>query len=101
MIYKFKSKATGDLIMMGPNGDQVMRIVGREPQPTGIFEVKDMPALIAALERAVAEEAAAQAAQDEDDGAAQRRVSLRQRVWPLVEMLRRAHAAGEAVVWGV
>ena len=28
-------------------------------------------------------------------------VVLRQRLWPLVEMLRRAHAAGEPVVWGV
>jgi len=30
MLYKFKSKATGDLIMMQPSGDQVLRIVGRE-----------------------------------------------------------------------
>ena len=26
MIYKFKSKAAGDVIMMGPTGDQVLRI---------------------------------------------------------------------------
>ncbi len=105
MIYKFKSKATGDLIMLGANGDQVMRIVGREPQPQGIFEVRDQPAVIAALERAVAEETAAlearQGANDDDDSAAPRGVSLRQRVWPLVEMLRRAHQAEEPVVWGV
>lgn len=100
MIYKFKSKATGDLILLGPNGDQVMRIVGREPQPRGIFEPKDMPALIAALEAAVAAEAA-DAPDDDEDAAAARRVSLRQRVWPLVEMLRRAQAADEPVVWGV
>lgn len=107
MIYKFKSKATGDLIMLGPNGDQVMRLVGREPLPQGIFEVSDQPAVLAALERAVAEEAAVEAqktqraAEEGDDGDAPRGVSLRQRVWPLVEMLRRAHAAQEPVVWGV
>ena len=28
-------------------------------------------------------------------------VGLRQRLWPMVEMLRRAHAPGEPVVWGV
>ena len=28
MIYKFKSKAAGDVIMMGPSGDQVLRIIG-------------------------------------------------------------------------
>ena len=31
MIYKFKSKATADLIVMGPVGDNLLRIVGREP----------------------------------------------------------------------
>ena len=54
MLYKFKSKAAGDVIMLGPNGDQVMRIVGRDPAPRGIFEVAHMSALIAALEAAVA-----------------------------------------------
>jgi hypothetical protein len=27
-------------------------------------------------------------------------VSLRRRVWPLVDMLRRCHAAREVIVWG-
>ena len=26
MLYKFKSKAAGDLIMMGPSGDEILRI---------------------------------------------------------------------------
>ena len=53
MIYKFKSKAAGDVIMLGPNGDQVMRLLGREPAPQGIFEAAGMPAVMAALEAAV------------------------------------------------
>jgi hypothetical protein len=28
-------------------------------------------------------------------------VGLKQRVWPMVEMMKRAHAAGEPIVWGV
>ena len=28
-------------------------------------------------------------------------VSLRQRAWPMVEMMKRAHAAGKEIVWGV
>ena len=39
MLYKFRSKAAGDVIMLGPNGDQVLRIVGRDPSSKGIFEV--------------------------------------------------------------
>lgn len=99
MIYKFKSKACGDLIMLGPQGDQLLRLLGREPAAKGIIDVAAMPAALAALEAAVA---AAQQPPDDDDGpGADPAVSLRQRVWPMVEMLRQAHAAGQPVVWGV
>lgn len=103
MIYKFKSKAAGDVIMMGPSGDQVLRILGKEPAPKGIVEPADMPAAIAALEKAVLDEEAARK-DAEAEGEASRKgdgISLRQRAWPLVEMMKRAHAAGEPIVWGV
>jgi len=101
-MYKFKSKATGDLIMLGPNGDQLMRLIGREPALKGIIEVAAMPDVIRLLEAAVAEEEAArQADGDRDETAAERRVGLRQRVWPMVEMLKRAHRAAQPVIWGV
>ena len=96
MIYKFKSPATGDVIMLGPHGDQLLRLLGREPAAKGIIETNAMPAAIAALQAAV----------DADEGPAEeeegkpRPVALRQRVWPMIEMLRRAHAAGEPVTWG-
>jgi hypothetical protein len=105
MLYKFKSKAAADLIMLGEQGDELLRMVGREPSAQGIFEVTALPAVIAALEAAVArsEQAPAAAAdKGEDDGhAGARAVSLRQRAWPLRELLRRAHEAQQVVVWGV
>lgn len=100
MIYKFKSAATGDLIMLGAHGDQMLRLLGREPAPRGIIEVADMPAASAALLAAIARDEAPGAA-DEDDEVAQPAVGLRQRLWPMIEMLRRAQAADAAVVWGV
>ena len=101
MLYKFRSKAAGDVIMLGPNGDQVMRLIGREPAAQGIFEVEHMPQVIAALEQAVAaDEAARQPERDDDKPGKGDGVSLRQRVWPLVEMLRRCHAAREVITWG-
>jgi Domain of unknown function (DUF1840) len=108
MLYKFKSKAAGDVIMLGPNGDQVLRLVGREPAPRGIFEVAAMPGLIAALEAAVVADDAAREPRDDDTpderegpaGQGGDGVSLRRRVWPLVDMLRRCHAAREVIVWG-
>jgi Domain of unknown function (DUF1840) len=109
MTYKFKSKATGDTIMLGPNGDQMLRLLGREPAPKGIIEVAAMAAAIAALQAAVAADDAARAGRadaDEGDGdeavaCARDPVSLRSRLWPMVDMLKRALAAGEPVVWGV
>ncbi len=105
MIYKFKSKAAADLIVMGPVGDNLLRIVGREPAAKGIIEVGALPAAIAALEAAVAAEEAARAqvaARDEpDESAGGDNVSLRQRAWPLLEMMRRSQREGADIVWGV
>ena len=89
-IYKFKSKVTGDLIMLAPHGNQVMTILGREPAAQGIIEA----------EAPAAAETGESGATEEDGGGA-RAVALRQRLWPMMEMLRRAHAAGVPVVWGV
>jgi hypothetical protein len=54
MIYKFKSKASGDLVMLGPHGDRLLRLLGREPAAQGIIEPSAMPQAIAALEAAIA-----------------------------------------------
>lgn len=96
MIYKFKSAATGELIMLGAHGDQMLRLLDREPATRGIIEVADMPAASAALLGAIAKEEAPPEEQD----AVQPGVGLRQRLWPMIEMLRRAHEADAAVVWG-
>lgn len=102
MIYKFKSKAAGDVIMLGPNGDQILRVMGREPAPKGIIEPADMAGAIAAIEAAIAAEEAPADDEDGDDAKqGPRAVSLRQRAWPLVEMMKRAQAANEPIVWGV
>lgn len=96
MIYKFKSKATGDLIMLQAHAEQMLRLIGREPSTRGIIEVDAMPAAIAALEAAIA--ADEPTAEDEGQEAP---VALRQRLWPIVEMLRQALKASQPVVWGV
>ena len=104
MIYKFKSKATGDVIMLGPNGDQLLRLLGREPAARGIFEVAALPAARQLIEQALAQaDAAAREAQQGggDDELTREAVGLRQRVWPMLQMIERAEAAREPIVWGV
>jgi hypothetical protein len=106
MLYKFKSKSGSDVIMMGPNGDEVLRLIGKQPAPQGIIEPGDMPAAMAAIEQAVlAEEAAREQAEAEARAegrtlAAREGVSLRQRAWPLVDLMKRAHPADHDIVWG-
>ena len=105
MLYKFKSKAAGDVIMLKPAGDHVLRIVGKEPGPRGIVTVAELPTAIAALEAAIHEAPQAPPHETTKDGdavaAADERVSLRQRAWPLVEMMKEALAGKADVVWGV
>jgi len=107
MLYKFKSKAAGDLIMLEPNGRRVLEIIGKSAQPKGIILPEQMPAAIAALEAAIAhEEAQRKAAADEarvegEPLHAFEGISLRQRAVPFLDMLRRCEQAGQEVVWGV
>lgn len=105
MIYKFKSKAAGDVIMLAPGGDAVLRIIGKEPAAKGIIETADMPAAMKAIEQAVAADEAARKRPPSDDDEAKPGkgdgVTLRQRAWPLLEMMKRSHAAGEPILWGV
>lgn len=101
MIYKFRCKAAGDVIMLGPNGDQMLRLLGREPAAKGIVEPPVMADAIARLQAAVEADDAARA---DGRGEAQQgppKVPLRARLWPMVEMFKRALAADEPVVWGV
>jgi regulator of protease activity HflC (stomatin/prohibitin superfamily) len=107
MLYKFKSKAAGDLIMLEPNGRRVLEIIGKDPGPKGIIEPPQMASAIAALEQAIArEEAEHQAAIDEAKAKGQvpprfDAVSLRQRAVPFIDMLRRCEKEGKEIVWGV
>jgi len=107
MLYKFKSKAAGDVIMLAASGDRVLRILGRDPAATGILEVAAMPAAMQAIEAAVAQDelerqqAEAEAAAEGKSLPPREAVTLRQRAWPLLEMIRRSHAAGADIVWGV
>ena len=108
MLYKFKSRATADLIMLEANGRQVLEVIGKSPDDEhGIITVDQIPAAIAALEAAAQEDAAKRSAKPEDeaegqdDAAAtnQDSVGLSQRIAPFVDMLRRSAAEGKEVVW--
>lgn len=98
MLYKFKSKDYGDVIMLEPDGRRVLEIIGKDAGPQGIILPEQMPAAIEALQAAIVEEERAEkeAGVVQGDGP-----GLRQRALPFIELLQRNHRAGHEVVWGV
>ena len=111
MLYKFKSKATSDLIMLGPDAQRLLKLMGSDAAPKGIFTVDHQPQVIAALEAAIAQDEArmadlraqrqAEEGADEAGNVTSEAVSLKRRAQPLLDMLRRSCAAQADVVWGV
>jgi hypothetical protein len=110
MLYEFKSRATGTVVMTGPVAEQVLAIVGKAPGPQGIFTVEQMGPAIAALQAAVERERTERESDprdadrhrdDEDEADRTPSISLAQRAWPLMDMLRAARAADQVVTWGI
>lgn len=123
MIYEFKSRATGTVIMTKPVAEWILQIIGKAPGRTGIITVEQMPGAVDALNRAIeqekeelraerrAMETAGQrptddAAAADDDGKADTDadpypISLAQRAFPFIDLLKEAHRAGKDITWGV
>lgn len=107
MLYCFKSKAAADVIMMADSAEAVLRLMGRDPAPQGILEAAALPGYIQQLEAGVAEDEAQFQRQVEEAEAAgeppprRHGVTLRQRAWPLRDMMQRSLKYSADVVWGV
>jgi cyclopropane-fatty-acyl-phospholipid synthase len=117
MLFEFKSRATGSVVMTADVGKKVLPLIGKTPEPKGIITVSQMPAAIAALESACnRENLLAAAARDKTKGTAPPQdqnaaaddpeddphlIGICQRVYPLIEMLKKAHTAGKDITWGV
>jgi hypothetical protein len=117
MLYEFKSKATGNLIMTQSVGDQVLDLIGKRSN-VGVITVLEMPMIIQTLQAAITRSRAEQAADAAFDKAVsaadksrdggsddyqerQPNVTLAQRLVPFIEMLERSHKEEKDVVWGV
>ena len=103
MLYRFKSKNMGDVIMLEASGRQVLEIIGKDTGSPGIILPGQMPAAIQALEAAIALEESNDVEIDDEDGHGNKSdgVGLHQRAKPFIDMLRWNSEAGQEVVWGV
>ncbi|MFA7665261.1 MAG: DUF1840 domain-containing protein [Burkholderiaceae bacterium] len=114
MIYEFKSRVTGTVVMNKGAAEWVLSVIGKQPGPQGIVTVEQMPAAIDALRKAVEDEKREiraarresahnedEAGDEDDEDGPSAIVTHAQRAWPFIEMLVAAHKGGREITWGV
>jgi Domain of unknown function (DUF1840) len=96
MLVKFDSKV-GGITMFGDIAVALLKTMGNSGTVPGALLAQDIPPALERLKAAVA------AAPAEDDGGdeqeRQPKVSLRQRAYPLIDLLERSAKAGADLLW--
>ena len=115
MLFKFKSKACADLIMLEADGRRLLQILIGDDPVQGIIQVVDLAAALDRLDAAVAKDeaqrqvqaakaaarAAGQPVVDDDEETVLPSVRLAQRASPMQQMIRRCIGQKADLVWGV
>ena len=104
MLYEFKSRAGGTVVMTGLVAERLLTLIGKEAGPQGIFTVAQLADAIAALQAAVEREKAEGGAREDEDDAPRGTspvVTLAQRAWPLIDLMQTALRKEQPVTWGV
>lgn len=105
----FRSKAAGEIFMFPDTAHRIFEILGREGAPRGVITAEQVADARVRLQAAVDQEKAALkvaqqsggSADEDEPGVAARAVTLGQRAYPLLEMLRAAEQRKVDVTWGV
>lgn len=106
----FRSKAAGEIFMFAETARRIFEIIGRGDAARGVITAEQVPDALRRLVSAVDQEKAdikAAAADSEaqgrrgDDPPAAAPITLGQRAFPLIEMLRAAEKKKVDVTWGV
>ena len=104
-LYRFKSRETGDLVMLEPHGRRILEILGKSLDK-GILQPEEMAAAAKSLREAAAAEAEEQERLKEEAVAKGEvppefdPVSLHLRCVPFFEMMERCEQAKVSIVWG-
>jgi hypothetical protein len=118
MIYQFETQAGGRITYTSVIGAQLLHLIGKQPGPRGVITVEEIPAAIRALEAAVQREKEMTPEQRQDlephatgesrrsdprDDEREREppVSLGQRAFPFIDLLKHAQKVKEDVTWGI
>lgn len=105
MLYKFKSRASSDFVMLEVHARQLFEIIGKSPERKGVITVDQIPAAISALDAALTHEGSNAhnhdkfATEGHDEASEKQHVSLQQRATPLIHMLKESLAEKKDVTW--
>lgn len=108
MLVTFSSKNAPSVLMLSQYARAVLQAAGTtmvaELPERGVFTPAQLPSAVAALERAIAAVPANHDGEDEDsdeppEPPLEYEVGLAQRAFPLLDLFRRAQAAGDNVMW--
>jgi hypothetical protein len=107
----FRSKAAAEIFMFAQSAQRILEILGKDDAPRGVITAADVQPALERLTAAVdAEKSALRDARTSGAGSRVDEpadsgdvspVSLAQRAFPLIEMLRAASKRGVDVTWGV
>lgn len=111
MLIPFSSKAAADFFMFEQHARPIFELMGEPFAPKGVISGLEAAQYLQQLQRGLAAlqpEQAADARLDANDllndqanEPPPQSVGLKQRAWPLMDMLARASAKNTDVVWGV
>jgi len=104
MLVKFTSKVAPEIVMLPIHAQPLLLTAGKRFDVLpghGVFTAAQLPAAIAAIEAAARQEPAPPEPDDDEPRPHPmgEHVSLQQRAFPLLDMMRRSLAAGEVVMW--
>lgn len=107
MLVTFSSKAGADILMLAPHAKGLLKIIGKiddkDLLTRGVLMPEQLQAAIHNIEQAIAAEP--RQSQDEEDESDQARnplslpVGLKQRSYPLLDLLKRAEQQQVPVIW--
>lgn len=102
MIVTFQTKAFSNITMFGDVAVKLLKLMGHSGTVPSAMQPEDIPAALDRLKKAIATDDAASAGESNDDSQdddAERAVSLRNRAFPLIQLLEAAHKAQTTVMW--
>ncbi|MGZ5095688.1 MAG: DUF1840 domain-containing protein [Burkholderiales bacterium] len=97
MLVRFDSKV-GTITMFGDVANTLLRLMGQSGAVPGAILAPDIPAAVERLQHGVSGQNEKPPSRNKDEDA-EPPVNLRQRAFPLIELLERAAKAGADVIW--